>query len=293
MLPLPFPAREGDNAYTVNFHRTDPSMPSFISVGWEIRKDFKYCRFGLAPMDHFLAGTLQYTVSGLGQLERDGYLYRLESGHALMVERPDDHRYYVPGAEGPWEYLTISFDGDDALYAYRRVREMYGSVASFPFSHPVVHLICELGTRIYDGKLTRSEEGAEWLYRIMMALRQMALPQAVAYVPPLLRAVQYANRHFTEDICIADMARAADLSVPHFSRLFRNLGHTPYQHIIWLRLRYARILLKQTSLSMEQIAARCGFQNAGYFGKVFRRVTGMTPLAFRRDERIIIDEFPG
>lgn len=290
MLPLPFSAREGDNSYTVTFNRSDRNMPSFISIAWEIREDCSYSRFGLASMEHFLSGTIQYTVSGQGQLERDGLFHRLESGHALLVERPDDHRYYVPGGEGPWEYLSLTFDGEDALLAFRRVREMYGSVVSFSFSHPVMQLLCELGTLIYEERLTRAEEGAEWLYRIMMALRQLVLSREATHVPPILCAIQYANKHFTEDIGIEDMARAADLSVPHFSRLFRELGRTPYQYIIWMRLRYARILLKQTTLNVEDIATRCGFQNASYFGKVFHKVIGVSPLTFRRDPQVIVDD---
>lgn len=83
-------------------------------------------------------------------------------------------------------------------------------------------------------------------------------------------------------IAIADLARAAGLSVSQFGRLFRaETGMTPSAHLRHLRMTRARILLERTSLSVAEIMRQIGVTDASHFTRDFRRAHGLSPRALR------------
>lgn len=102
----------------------------------------------------------------------------------------------------------------------------------------------------------------------------------------LLPAIDLITKHFDEKITIDDLAQACTLSSSHFMRLFRErLGTTARQFLEQVRLQHAISALKHTSISIASIAHRCGFYDHSSFVKRFRKLTGTTPLQFRRDSR--------
>jgi AraC-like DNA-binding protein len=91
-----------------------------------------------------------------------------------------------------------------------------------------------------------------------------------------------AARH-TDGLTLAAVARVAGLSPYHFSRVFRtHLGMGPHQYLVRLRIDHAARLLRTTSLPVTRICYDVGFHSLSHFITVFRRVTGMTPLEYRR-----------
>ena len=77
---------------------------------------------------------------------------------------------------------------------------------------------------------------------------------------------------------------AGELGVPPL-RLGRHftaeLGRPPGAEILRQRLSKARTLLRETELTLEEIASQCGFCNASYLSNLFRREMGMTPRQWR------------
>lgn len=66
-------------------------------------------------------------------------------------------------------------------------------------------------------------------------------------------------------------------------RKFRqHTGKTPTEYLLAVRLRQSKSLLKETALSVGQIAERCGFESVYYFSSFFKRATGTSPTDFRR-----------
>ena len=62
----------------------------------------------------------------------------------------------------------------------------------------------------------------------------------------------------------------------------KNYGVTILNDLVAIRISHAKSLLRFSDTSIEQIALSCGFQDAGYFIKVFRNAEGMTPLVYRK-----------
>jgi len=121
--------------------------------------------------------------------------------------------------------------------------------------------------------------------RIFQILCLLSMPDSAAAQPfsaPVERARAFMAAHFSEGLSIDDIADAAALSRYHFSRLFRKeTGFAPYEYLMQLRFRHAKQLLSDTVLSVEEIAAQCGFCSASNLIRAFRQDTGMTPHQFR------------
>lgn len=99
----------------------------------------------------------------------------------------------------------------------------------------------------------------------------------------LLAAIRFIREHAHEGITVRDVLRATPVSRRWLELLFqRHLQRSPADEIRRMRLNRARTLLVDRSLSMLQIALRCGFGSQAQFCASFRRDAGVTPSEFRR-----------
>ena len=93
----------------------------------------------------------------------------------------------------------------------------------------------------------------------------------------------YMERHFAENLNIEQLAAIANYSPRHFLRLFsETYGVTPRQYIIERRMNRAVALLKNSDISITQIAHICGFTDSNYFGSAFKEKFGLSPTLYRR-----------
>jgi two-component system response regulator YesN len=101
--------------------------------------------------------------------------------------------------------------------------------------------------------------------------------------PPLLKAMDYIQEHYKEDLNRNRVAAAALVSPVHLSRLFSEKLNTSFSHYLTnLRIDTAEKLLRETKLSVKEISFETGFQDPDYFGKVFKKMKGDLPNDIRR-----------
>jgi AraC-like DNA-binding protein len=82
---------------------------------------------------------------------------------------------------------------------------------------------------------------------------------------------------------VDELAGLVPLSVSHFCRAFKEtFGDTPHMYIIRLRLELAQSLMLATEDPLSQIALASGLADQAHLTKLFRRVVGETPGAWRR-----------
>ncbi len=98
----------------------------------------------------------------------------------------------------------------------------------------------------------------------------------------LQRVIKYLETHFVDEITASQLAKVAGLSLPHFNRRFRSLLRlSPMEYVHSLRIQEAQRLLTSTTQSIGEISAAIGFYDQSHFTKRFKKVVGMTPLAYR------------
>lgn len=103
---------------------------------------------------------------------------------------------------------------------------------------------------------------------------------------PIAGALDWAVEHLDEPLSVDQLARHATMSPRTFARRFRDVtGTTPHQWLLRQRILHAQRLLETTDEPIEHVATRCGFSSASVLREHFTRITGTSPLAYRRTFR--------
>ena len=95
-------------------------------------------------------------------------------------------------------------------------------------------------------------------------------------------AVKWLEAHYAEKVSIPQLVTYMGYGCSRFCQLFKN--HTGLSPIAWLtryRIAQAKRLLLECHLSVTEVARKTGFQDSGFFSRVFKRRTGFTPTTYR------------
>ncbi len=100
---------------------------------------------------------------------------------------------------------------------------------------------------------------------------------------PVEQGVRYMEKEFHRPgLSLKEVAEHVGRNPAYFSHLLSRQKKVTFRELLrTIRIRHASRLLTSTSLSIQEIAGRCGFPNANHFSRVFKEVTGTTPRAYR------------
>ena len=117
-------------------------------------------------------------------------------------------------------------------------------------------------------------------------MRGIAARQDPELLRRLLRAKDRMDAASHEEWPVRRLARVSGVSAAHFARSFRQaFGVPPHRYLLTRRIERASALLRDTELSVTDIAFQTGWGSLGTFGRIFRDVTGHTPGAIRARAR--------
>lgn len=102
------------------------------------------------------------------------------------------------------------------------------------------------------------------------------------FSPRTVGLQQVVQAHLFSNLSVHDLARLCHLSVSSFKREFKKVfNDTPAHYITAQRVKKAASLLKNSSLSVSEIAWETGYEDPAYFSRLFKRATGCSPSEFR------------
>ena len=104
--------------------------------------------------------------------------------------------------------------------------------------------------------------------------------------PTCHKIVDYINKNYHKGITSADVADELYLNHSYFCRIFReNFGYTFQNYLCMYRIEKAKSYLKNTNISVSEIAALVGFNSFSYFSKKFREYTYFSPSEYRKQKK--------
>jgi len=151
----------------------------------------------------------------------------------------------------------------------------------------IAELVTALSSTLHDER----DSAEECLSRAAAILRPLEKPEAHArermkggLAPWQMRKVtSHIETNLDTSIRSGDLAALLRLTPCHFSRAFRNsFGHSPLEYVIRRRMERAQGLMLSTDAPLSQIALECGLADQAHFSRLFRRIVGESPRAWRR-----------
>ncbi len=105
----------------------------------------------------------------------------------------------------------------------------------------------------------------------------------MTYHRTLNHILTYIHLHIEAVFSFDGMAEALRLTKNHISQLFKQeTGQTVMSYVTGVKINRAKVLLRDTNLSILAISEQLGYYDSSHFGWVFKKVTGLTPRAFRQ-----------
>lgn len=94
----------------------------------------------------------------------------------------------------------------------------------------------------------------------------------------LQKMLSYIYEHYSETVTLEDIAGAANISRSEAGRCFHTyMDCSPVDALIRYRLQTAHSILKDTTMTLQEISDSCGFHSVNYFSRRFRKTYGYTP----------------
>ena len=106
-------------------------------------------------------------------------------------------------------------------------------------------------------------------------------PLYLRYVEPVMREIE---THYDRELTVQGLSGKVYVTPQYLSRLFRRfLGYSVYEYLTVYRINRAReFLVLNPQMEIRQVAGKIGFSDTSHFIAMFKKMTGLTPLEFRK-----------
>ena len=120
------------------------------------------------------------------------------------------------------------------------------------------------------------------VYNLNQNSKQADHINAVNYSLPVRLACEYIEKNFQENINLNKISNYVSLSKNYFCNIFKKeTGITIWDYLIRIRMEEAKRMLLETEQKTYEISERVGYDDPSYFGRLFKKYTGFTPMEFR------------
>ncbi len=212
--------------------------------------------------------------SGRGKLRTISHgIRKLRQGDVIFLTPAEPACYYP---EPAWFTRWVVWNGSEADALFK----MHCLATREPVIRDAAAAVQRAGgelKRCMNGEdLSAAIERKVIILQMLLELRRGLQFREPARKPALVAVVEHIERNLDRPWNMAELARLARLSIPHFRRLFTAFtGRPPSVFIAAKRVGRAKTLLEQGA-SIKETAALVGYPDPAYFMRVFRRVTGET-----------------
>jgi AraC-like DNA-binding protein len=261
-----------------------PLMPT--DIGWYPEARYHYCERENGANEHIVI----LCVDGTGRYDVNGEQGTLGANQALLIPRGTPHVYWASDT-APWSIYWVHFVGGNAdFFAHQLSGEHVLSVDEDAMS-TLRHSFAECCKALMTGfVLERMIYAAQTLHHLLACLffnnRAFSPTLQTSRFHNLDSTLAYLLNNVHKPLTLPEMARHADLSPSHFSRLFKEqTSYSPIDYFIHLKVQHACRLLFLTSMTVREIGYELGYEDPAYFSRLFKKVVGVPPTEYRNTPR--------
>ncbi len=231
--------------------------------------------------------SLYYVTEGSGYLTIDGQDYNIVEGTCFLVP-PHVVVNYKPDLLNPWSYHFIGFNGETADNYLNRI----GLSISSPISS------CDNGKKIEEcfeyilssvnHPKSADLQAISGFYALIGTLCDYTEPQVPKIQTTsrqadyIRQAIEYIETNYSRQITVEEISNHVGINRKYLTKLFNEkMDDSPKNYLIQYRINKACRLLKQSTLSIQEVSHSVGYTDALVFSKIFKKVIGTCPREYR------------
>lgn len=229
---------------------------------------------------------LIYCVAGQGSLHTESANSTVRAGDVVIIPQGVQHQY-AADPNKPWTIYWCHFTGETTRAFIRHL--------GYETEHPISSIgISPTLTANFTSLLGIAKTGYSAAAFIHAANQ---LRQILTFLASEMKSVTARSRHnfnlrsihnfmleqIGKPLDLDSLAATSSLSKYHFSSKYKKLtGYPPIKHFLNMKIEHACHLLDSSPLSVKEIAAQVGYDDALYFSRLFRKTMGLSPSEYRR-----------
>ncbi len=245
----------------------------------------------ITPMHYHRDLEMFLTKEGSTTLVVDGEIYETAPGELYFINPYQIHAMHVAAPPSGYDCLVIpmhllAFPAGNAATT-DLIAPIFKGEQSFVCRTKDAVLI-DLFRRIVDCYEQKEQNAAAIMAYLLLLLdysrkNGLLIKSTSSATTPIRNAIDYIQDNFNKKISLSSIAATAGMNTKYFCSYFKKRTHTtPIAYVTMLRIRYAKILLREKHLSVLDVALSCGFDNVSFFIRQFKAATGQTPGKYRK-----------
>lgn len=232
--------------------------------------------------DHSYIHCFEYVIDGEGTVRVDDQLNHPCKGDLYILPKGRSHNYFS-APENPFEKIWMNISGslcDELIHVYGLTGVlMVKQIDIYPIFQEFLD-VCENKDLSLDAVYMQC---ALIFHKLVMKISEHITTQKDSGNAPAtaVEIKSYIDRNIYEYLNIDILSSQFNLSGSQINRVFKKaFDVTPYDYILSRKIGTAKLLLKNTNLTVKEIAYKLNFADEHYFSNIFLQKTGVRPRKY-------------
>jgi len=257
------------------------------------------------PRDHFHDSyEMYYLLSGERYYFIKDRTYHIVKGNLVLINRYELHRTLDANVPS-WERILINFrpeflvsDNTDRIKRLVSVFNAGSSVLSFTVKGQTIieDILFKLLGEADSANSNFEEMLAAYLIQLLVFTSRFAGQNTLSadsfihYIhKKAIPIVQFINSHYMEPLSLNTLAKLFYMSPYYLCKVFKeSTGFTCIEYLNQVRVKEAQTLLRRSDSNVTEVSEKVGFGSVSQFGRVFKEISGVSPLKYRKKTKKII-----
>ncbi len=234
---------------------------------------------------------LFYVTHGMGQFRIAEQIHPV-TANDLVVVSPNVPHTEISLNDNPLEYIALGVDGLELSVGEEQDDRF--CIINFESVRERILFYLQNMLKEIENKPAGYEFVCQDLMEVLIILLMRQTDFATTLAPIRKKSSQlcatvrrYIDGHYTENLTLDSLADLVHVSKYHMAHSFaQEYGVSPINYMLTKRIEEGKQLLKNDDFSMSLISRMLGFSSPSYFSQSFKKLTGLSPNAYRKQSRL-------